>query len=256
MSIRPNPLRVALAEDRAVLGAFIWSRATSVVEAFGHIGYDYVVIDAEHTAIGVDYTEHLIRAAETAGIVPIVRVAQLDRAVIVRALDSGAAGVIVPQIHTAQEAQYAVQAAKYHPMGRRGMAQSRAAGFGLKVDDTYYEDANRETLFIVQVENRDAVEHLPSILATPGIDAVLIGPLDLSQSFGFPGQVDVPAVRTVTERVIQQTQAAHLPVGIIVNDIQSARYWREHGCRLILLGTDLHFMAQSATLALTAWRQE
>lgn len=252
--IRPNSVRAALKEDRAVVGTFAWSRSTAAVEAIGYLGFDFVIIDNEHTAIALDQTEHLIRAAETANVVPIVRVSELNRAAITRALDSGAGGVIVPQIHSANDANYAVQAAKYHPIGRRGMAQARAAGFGLGNADAYYETANRETLLIVQVETRDAVEHLPSILAVPGVDVVLIGPLDLSQSLGYPGQVDLPAVRTVTERVVQQARAASVPVGIYASDVTTLRGWRDFGCRFMLLGTDLHFMASGMRLALDEWR--
>lgn len=254
MSIRPNPIRAALAADRPVLGTFAWSRSAAMVEAIGLLGFDYVVIDNEHSAISVDHTEHLIRAAETAGIVPIVRIAELSRAVITRTLDSGAGGVIVPQIHSAQDAHYAVQAAKYHPLGRRGMAQARAAGFGLALGQEYYELANHETLLIVQVENRDAVEHLPSILAVPGIDAILIGPMDLSQSLGYPGQTDLPAVQGVTERIIHQAREAHIPVGIYAPDAEKAKAWRDKGARLLLMSTDLHFMAAAARGELEVWR--
>jgi 4-hydroxy-2-oxoheptanedioate aldolase len=254
MPIRSNALRAAFNDNHAVIGTFAWSRSTAVVEAIGYLGFDYVVIDNEHTAINIEMTEHLIRAAESAGIVPIVRIEQLNRAIITRALDSGAGGLIVPQVHNAQDAQYAVQAAKYHPIGRRGMAQARAARFGLTVGQEYYDAANRETLLIVQVENRDAVEHLPSILAVPGIDAILIGPLDLSQSLGYPGQIDLPAVRMVTERIIQQASAAKLPVGIYANDAERARHWRDNGCQMLLMGTDIHFMALSARQALDEWK--
>lgn len=254
MSIRPNPIRAALAADRPVIGTFAWSRSAAMVEALGLLDFDYVVIDTEHSAISIDYTEHLIRAAETAGIVPIVRIAELSRAVITRALDSGAGGVIVPQIHSAQDAQYAVQAAKYHPLGRRGMAQARAAGFGLTLGQEYYDLANQETLLIVQVENRDAVEHLPSILAVPGVDAILIGPMDLSQSLGYPGQMELPAVQSVTERIIKQAREAHVAIGIYVPTAEKAKAWRDKGVRLLLMSTDLHLMAAAARQQLEVWR--
>lgn len=254
--IRTNPVRVALAHNQAVIGTFAWTRSTAAVEVVGHLGFDYVVIDNEHTAIALDQTEHLIRAAESAGVVPIVRVAELNRAGITRALDCGAGGVIVPQIHSAADAQYAVQAAKYHPLGRRGMAQGRAAGFGIAGLDDYYEVANRETLLILQVETRDAVEHLPSILAVPGVDVVLIGPMDLSQSLGYPGQFELPAVRTLMERVVEQSLAAHVTVGIYALDAATARAWRDQGCRLLLMSTDLHFMAAALRAALTEWRAD
>lgn len=256
MPTRPNPLRAALAADQTVIGTFAWSRSTAAVEVIGHLGLDCVVIDSEHSAVGLENTEHLIRAAETSGLVPIVHVAQLNRAVITRALDSGAGGVIIPQIYSVADAQYAVQAAKYHPIGRRGMAQARAAHFGLDNDEQYYEDANRETLLLVQVETREAVEHLPSILAVPGIDAILIGPLDLSQSLGHPGQIDSPAVRAVTERIIQQTRNAGLPVGVYARNAERARHWHDKGCRLLLIGTDLSFLAAGLRDMLNEWRAE
>jgi 4-hydroxy-2-oxoheptanedioate aldolase len=252
--MRPNSIRAALTAGRAVIGSFAWTRSTAAIEIFGHLGFDFVVIDTEHAATAQDDVEHMVRAAEAVGIAPIVRVAELNRAMITRVLDSGAAGVIIPQIHSAADAQYAVQAAKYHPLGRRGMALPRASGFGLTGGDTYYEDANRETLLIVQVENRDAVEHLPSILAVPGIDVVLIGPMDLSQSLGYPGQHHLPVVRTVIERIIQQTRDHGLPAGIGVMDVNGARHWRDAGCRFLLVGADVIFLANAARTTLDEWQ--
>src|SRR5919202_1313424 len=115
MPIRSNPLRAALAANQPVIGTFAWSGAAPVVEALGHVGFDYVVLDAEHSAIAPDHLEHLIRAAESAGIVPLVRVPYLNAALITAALDAGAGGVIVPQINSPNDAQHAVSAAKYHP---------------------------------------------------------------------------------------------------------------------------------------------
>lgn len=255
MTIRPNSVKAALSANRPVIGTFAWSRATSLVEIVGALGFDFVVLDAEHTAIPLDQMEHLIRAAEAGGVAPIVRVATLDRAIITRALDLGAAGVIVPQVNSAADAHEAVQAAKYHPIGKRGMAIARAGGYGVSGSDSYYADANRETLLIVQVETRDAVEHLPSILSVRGVDAILIGPMDLSQSLGFPGQTELPAVRALIEGVVQQACQLGMPVGMFTMDPQAAKQWREQGCRFVLLGTDLHFFATGARQALELWNE-
>jgi 4-hydroxy-2-oxoheptanedioate aldolase len=135
------------------------------------------------------------------------------------------------------------------------MAVTRASSFGLRDAATYLEDANRETLLIVQVETRDAVEHLPSILDVPGVDAILLGPGDLSQSLGHPGQFDLPLVRRVMERVVEQTRAHGLPVGMFVLDAASARHWRDLGCRMLLYSADTLFLAAAAGQTLKEWRE-
>ncbi len=257
MSIRSNPIRAAWDAGQAVLGTFAWSAAPRCVEIVGHVGFDYVMFDAEHSAIGPDRLEDLIRAAEAVNIPPLVRVPYLHTSHITRTLDSGAAGIIVPQVNSLADAQLAVAGAKYHPLGRRGMAVARPAGFGLRANGAAYrEAANRETLLIVQVETRDAVEQLPSILALPGIDGILIGPNDLSQSLGHPGQLDAPAVQGVIHSVVEQCVAANMPVGMFSGDIATLRYWRDQGCRLLLLGTDLGLLAAGAAAALTVWREK
>ena len=256
LTLRPNPIRAAWDAGQAVLGTFAWSASPRVVEVIGHVGFDYVMFDAEHSAIGPDRLEDLIRAAEAVGLPPLVRVPYLHPSLITRTLDSGAAGIIVPQVNSLADAQLAVAGAKYHPLGRRGMAVARPAGFGLRANgNAYREAANRETLLIVQVETRDAVEHLPSILALPGIDGILIGPNDLSQSLGHPGQLDLPAVQGVIHHVVEQCVAANVPVGMYAGDIATLRYWREQGCRLLLLGTDLGLLAAGAQFALAAWQE-
>jgi 4-hydroxy-2-oxoheptanedioate aldolase len=255
MPIRPNAMRAALREGRSLIGTFAWSVSPAAVEVLGLVGFDYIVFDAEHSSIGLNDLEHLIRAAEARNITAVVRVRDLNAATITGALDSGAAAVIVPQVNSGADAQRAVGGAKYHPLGRRGMAISRAGSYAVGDLPDYYETANRETLLILQVETREAIEHLPSILAVPGFDAVLIGPYDLSQSLGYPGQVDLPAVRGVIEAVIQQCKAVNMPVGMYQRSMEDAKHWRDHGCQLLLVGTDLHFMADAAQAALEEWRK-
>ncbi|MFN8484498.1 MAG: aldolase/citrate lyase family protein [Anaerolineae bacterium] len=254
MSIRPNPIRAAWDAGRPVLGTFAWSASPRCVEIIGHAGFDYVMFDAEHSPIEADRLEDLIRASEAVGLPPLVRIPYLHPSFITRTLDSGAAGIIVPQVNSLADAQIAVAGAKYHPLGRRGMAVARPAGFGLLAGgDDYRAAANRETLLIVQVETRDAVEHLPSILALPGIDGILIGPNDLSQSLGYPGQLDLPLVQGVIHSVVEQCVAANVPVGMFSGSVATLRHWRDHGCRLLLLGTDLGLLAAGAQAALAVW---
>ncbi|MFN8498993.1 MAG: aldolase/citrate lyase family protein [Anaerolineae bacterium] len=256
MSIRPNPIRAAWKAGQAVFGTFAWSASPRCVEIIGHAGFDYVMFDAEHSPIDAERLEDLIRASEAAGIPPLVRIPYLHPSLITRTLDSGAAGIIVPQVNSLADAQLAVAGAKYHPLGRRGMAVARSAGFGLiAAGDDYRAAANRETLLIVQVETRDAVEQLPSILALPGVDGILIGPNDLSQSLGYPGQLDLPLVQGVIHSIVEQCLAANVPVGMFSGDVATLRYWRDQGCRLLLCGTELDLLAAGAQAALAAWRE-
>jgi 2-dehydro-3-deoxyglucarate aldolase len=220
----------------------------SIAEILASAGYDWVVIETEHTAIDVSEVLRLLIAIEGRGAIPLVRLAWNDPIQCKAVLDSGAAGVIVPMVNTREDAELAVKMVKYPPVGFRGVGLARAHGYGQTFDD-YMRRANAETLLVVQIEHIDAVTNIDEILAVPGIDATFIGPYDLSSSMGIPGQLSHPDVVAARQRVLDATIAKGLTAGIHL--VHPDRVGTElpqclaQGYRFIALGTDILFLGDS-----------
>jgi 2-keto-3-deoxy-L-rhamnonate aldolase RhmA len=172
---------------------------------------------------------------------------------VTRALDIGAAGIIAPQVNSVEHATRIVQAAKYAPVGRRGLGITRAHGYGLRVRE-YMQSANDDTAVIVQAEHRDAVDHIRDIVRVEGIDGVLIGPYDLSASLGLPGAVDHPDVRQAIGRVRSACLDANIPIGIFGLSAEAVRPYIEQGFTMIVTGVDTVLLANAASSLLTAVR--
>jgi 4-hydroxy-2-oxoheptanedioate aldolase len=235
--VRPNEVKRKLAAGETVLGVFVGFDCPALVEVFGYSGFDYVLLDGEHGPIDPHHIENMVRAAEASGVTSLARITQNTPQTILRFLDVGTQGVMIPWCQSADEARAAVQSAKYHPEGRRGLAGVRAAryGVGMKLTD-YIPQANAETMVIVQIETLTAVQALPEMLKVPGVDVFFIGPNDLSQSLGFPGRPEVPEVQEVIDGAIAQILGAGKTVGIMVRDAASLRHYRDQGVRFIAIG--------------------
>jgi 4-hydroxy-2-oxoheptanedioate aldolase len=232
--LQTNKLKAKLKAGEACLGAFINFPSAQAVEICGICGLDFVIVDDEHGPMSIESTESMVRAAQLTGMTPIVRVAQNLPQVILRYLDIGSGGVQLPMINTLQDAESAVTSVKYYPEGRRGLAGTRAASYGLgKTLSDYVVDANRETMLITHVETPQAVESLPQVLKLDAIDVVFIGPTDLSQSMGFPGRPNEPAVQEVIDRCIKQIRDAGKAAGTICRDGAHARELIDKGVTYI-----------------------
>ena len=189
-------------------GVSIQFPSSELVEMIGELGFDWVMLDAEHGSITPDNIEPMIMAAEIRGITPIVRPEKNDPAVINKYLDRGARGVQVPHVNTADEARAVVEACLYHPNGARGLGGGRMADFGWGVPTSeYVKYANKEMLVCVQIEDVAAVENLDEILAVPGIDVFFIGPTDLAQSMGHPGDNGHPDVQELINNLFDRIHA-------------------------------------------------
>ncbi|HKB27572.1 MAG TPA: aldolase/citrate lyase family protein [Candidatus Limnocylindrales bacterium] len=197
----------------------------ALVELGGHIGYDWVFIDAEHGALDLETCEHMVRAAETAGIIPIIRLPYAEPDLVNRYLDTGAMGILVPHLASASQARAMVRAAKYHPTGGRGAgSRTRAADYGFRRSATDYASwANDETFVMGIVEDRAAIEELPEILRTPGIDGIVVGPSDLSQSFGVPGQLTHPSVVAAVDEISRQVLASSKALCRVLTNTATAK---------------------------------
>ncbi len=232
--MRTNLVRQKLKAGEVVIGCFVGFPSAEVVEICGLSGYDFVMIDAEHGPISPHDAYHMVLAAEATGTTPLVRVPRNDPSVILRYMDIGTAGVMVPQVNSLAEAREVVEAVKYHPHGHRGLAQPRAATYGLGPTLTdYAETANAETLVIVQFENITALEHVPEILKVPGVDVLLIGPSDLAQSMGYPGQLGHPEVQQVIEKVCDMCVGSGVALGTIAADAERTNQLIDRGFQMI-----------------------
>ncbi len=210
-----NSVKHKLARGEVSLGSWLSLAHTAVAEIMAKQGFDWLTIDMEHSAIGVQDIEPLIQVIEASGCVPLVRLWGNDPVLIKRAMDAGSGGVIVPMVNTREEAEKAVSAVKYPPEGTRGVGLYRAQGFGDTFEE-YKNTVNQESLVIVQIEHRLAVENIDDILSVPGVDGVMIGPYDISGSLGVTGQLDHPKVKEAQVKVLAAAKAAKKAAGIHV----------------------------------------
>jgi 4-hydroxy-2-oxoheptanedioate aldolase len=213
--MRPNHLKSRLGAGGWSAGAIIPVADEQLVEVVALAGFGHIMIDCEHGNMSIRETESLVRAAEAAGISSTVRVPVNQEDVILRHLDTGVQGVVVPGVETGEDAERAVHAAMYHPYGARGLAGTRAAQYGLAGSlRDYVVEANEQMLVICLIENIRALDHLSDILAVPGVGAITIGPADLSQSMGRPGDRTHPDVRRAIDEIIRRSVEAGVPVGV------------------------------------------
>lgn len=242
-------IKAKLKSGEPSIGSWMSMAHPSIAEILSMAGYDWVVIETEHTAIDVSEVLRLVIAIEQRGSVPLVRLAWVDPIQAKAVLDSGAAGVIVPMVNTKADAEMVVGMTKYPPLGFRGIGLARAQGYGMEFD-SYVNRANEDSLVIVQIEHIDAVNNIEEILSVKGIDGTFIGPYDLSMSLGVPGQLSHPLVVAAKEKVLKATIAKGLAAGIhFVQPLTAAEDCAAAvaaGYSFIAVGTDILFLGDSA----------
>ncbi len=246
--------QVAAFRDRllrgdVLIGTMVTLNAPAVPELMADVGFDWLFIDAEHGVFEARELEALLQAAgaATAGLVRVSTGAEVP---IKKALDVGAAGIIAPQINTAEHAAEVVRLAKYPPAGSRGVGVARAQGYGLHLSE-YVSTANERTAVVVQAEHIEAVRNIEAIVRVPGIDAVLVGPYDLSASMGKPGQVDDVEVRQAIDRVTTACRDAGVRLGIFGVSVAAVKPYLDQGYTLVVVGVDTLLLAQAAQAMLT-----
>jgi 4-hydroxy-2-oxoheptanedioate aldolase len=227
-----------------LLGTMVTLPTAATAEVLAAAGFDWLFVDAEHGALGSAEILDVLRAVDR-DVPCVVRVAAAAEVPIKTALDLGAAGIIAPQVNTAEEAAAVVRFARYAPDGARGVGLARAHGYGTRFKE-YVEGANAEIAVVVQAEHALAVENIESIVRVPGLDAVLLGPYDLAASLGKMGQVDDPAVTTAIERVTHVCLAAGMPLGYFGVSAVAVRPYIDRGYTLIVAGVDTLFLSGAA----------
>jgi 4-hydroxy-2-oxoheptanedioate aldolase len=228
--MRANQIKAKLVRGEPALGVSIMFASPQLVEIVGRLGFDWVLLDCEHGTISVESLELMTMAAEATGITAIARPRTSSPDAILEVLERGVMGVQVPHVNTAEQARAIVEAVKYHPLGRRGLAaRTRPAGYGIEISlDDHARRSNEETLICVQIEEKEALDNLEDILDVQGVDVFFLGPSDLSQSLGHPGRADHPDVRGAMHRAFSTI----IGRGKSAGSAGSAKRWheyREHG---------------------------
>lgn len=210
--MKDNKAKQKILAGEKVLGAFLNLETPAVAEILGLLGYDFIIIDTEHGPGDVESAQHIIRAALLRDITPMVRVRQSDRSSIMKMIDIGAEGLLIPFVKSAAEVRQIVQYAKYAPVGEKGFGYSRRVGYGLEEKaadlEKFFAWANENTLVIPQCETVQCLEHIEEIAAIDGVDGIFVGPFDLSVSMGIPGQTSHPDFKAALERVLEACKQA------------------------------------------------
>jgi 2-dehydro-3-deoxyglucarate aldolase len=217
---------------------------------------DFVVLDGEHSENTIDDIANGIRAIEaTAGdVAPVVRVSAADETELRRVLDLGPAAVIVPQIESVDEARRAVAATRYPPEGVRGVAGGRASGYGTNVAETVAR-ANESVATVLQIETAGAVDDVEEIAALDGLDALFVGPADLSARLGVFGEFESDEFRAAMDRVVTAADAADVPVGTLATDPATVQHRWEWGMDFFVTGTDVGYLRTGASTYRAAFEE-
>lgn len=254
MSAALGGFRSKLVAGDNVFGPFMKSGDPAFVEVAGYAGFDFVILDMEHGPSSVESMQNNVRAAIIAGALPIIRVERCDEVAIGKALDIGALGVQVPQIENADQARAAVKAAKFHPLGARGVCRFvRAANYSSLDKFEYFKSAN-ETMVILQLEGKEALDNVDAILAVDGIDLVFIGPYDLSQSLGVPGQIDHPMVADTMRYIVQKAKDRGIAVGTFVDTLANLSKWKSVGIQYLSYSVDVGIFYEACSQIVAASR--
>jgi 4-hydroxy-2-oxoheptanedioate aldolase len=230
-----NPVKSKIRAGEAVFGTICAFPSPEVVEVIGVAGYDCVLLDLEHGPLDVETVQAMGRACRATGTVPLARVPDANPKMILRMLDSGCLGVMIPQVETPQQAADVVAACRYPPAGRRSLAGNTvAARWGTVAAADHVAASNEAVLSIVQIETRRGYDAVEAIARTPGLDMLFIGPNDLSTSLGHPGEMRHPEVQEAIRRILRAAKDAETMSGILALDAQDIETYRPQGASLFL----------------------
>jgi len=242
--LKINTVKRKLAAGEPVVGTWLSLCSPVAAEYMAHVGWDWLVVDTEHSPVGFETTLHCFQAICTTDTIPLARVAWNDPTLIKRLLDAGAMGLVVPMIKSAEEANAAVAAMKYPPEGIRSLGGGRSMVYG----DDYFARANDEIACIVQIEHIDAVNAAEQIMSVKGVDATFIGPNDLAGSMGIEPNINVvdPRHEEAIQEVLRAAKKVGTPTGIHVATAEQARMRIDQGFQFVAITSDAGFMRSAA----------
>lgn len=236
-------------EKILTIGGWVTIGSPIVAEIFSRAGFDWVVIDLEHSVTDYEVAGNLIRTVDLCGITPLVRLTSNDPDQIKRVMDAGAHGIIVPTVNTPEEAIAAVSATRYAPKGIRGVGLGRAQGYGVKFEE-YFEWQKKESVVMVMIEHKNALQNIDQILSVSGVDGFFIGPYDLSASLGIPGDFENPVFVEALD-FIQAAGIKHkcnIGIHIVEPDLNQLEKRITEGYNFIAYGVDIRMLDISARL--------
>jgi 2-dehydro-3-deoxyglucarate aldolase len=240
-------LKNKLKKNQLTIGSWIMMGHPMSIEVLALAGFEWLVIDIEHTPIDLETVQSLIRTIQASDMKALVRVSKNEEVIIKRVLDMGADGIVVPMVNSKEDAKQAVNYAKYPPIGKRGVGLFRATRYGMKFEE-YKKWVDDELVIIAQIEHIDAVNNIDEILQVEGIDGTIIGPYDLSGSMGYPGEFEREDVKDAVQKVLDRCKAFNIPSGfhVVDTDPEKLQIKIEQGCTFLAYGIDYFFMRDAA----------
>ncbi|MCI9361162.1 MAG: 2-dehydro-3-deoxyglucarate aldolase [Hungatella sp.] len=255
--IRRNSMKQGLKEGKSYIGTFAKMTDPSTVEIISLIGFDFFIIDNEHSHMSKETMENLLRTADISGIIPIVRIRQNNRSMILQSLDAGGLGIMVPETSTRADVEEMINNTYYYPLGNRGFSPShRAAGYGFMDGTEYARMANENILTAAYCETALALENLDDMLTVPNLDVMWIGPMDLSQALGVIGDNRHQKVLAAVEKIIDSCKKAHVAVGTIASNAEEAKSLMDRGVQFIGLSSDQAMMAYAGKQFMKELREQ
>ena len=249
-----QPFRKELLSGKTLIGTIVTQPNPAMAEILADAGFDWLWIDAEHSPMGMGEVQGILQAVEDQ-CACVVRIPTSNEVYIKKALDIGAPAIIAPHVDSVEIAEQVVKWVKYPPLGERSIGVARAHRYGLDVSG-YMETANDRIAVIVQIEHVKGAQDIERILDVKGVDAVLIGPYDLSGSLGKPGQIDDPEVQGYIQRVREACLKRKKPIGIIGITVEAAMPFLDQGYSLIAVGIDTMIFGHAVRDILTRMKAE
>jgi len=247
-----NSLKKTLKSNELTVGSWITLGHPSIAEILASAGYDWLVVDLEHTTISIEQAGELIRVIDLCGVPPLVRLTSNHPDQIKRVMDAGAHGIVVPNVNSVNDAARAVAATRYAPQGNRGVGLARAQKFGAGFSD-YLQWQKDDPVVIVQIEHKYALNHLEAIFSVPGVDGFIIGPYDLSCSMGMSGEFDRPEFTAAMKQILTTGLKMNFPAGlhIVEPDQKRLRQVIDEGYRFIAYSVDIRMLDVAARIGIT-----
>ena len=252
--MRPNHVLRAWRADKQTIGAWLSVNSSFTAETMAHAGFDWVCLDMQHGLLDYNDVKVMLPAISTTDTIPFVRVPWNEPYEIMKALDAGAYGIVVPLVNNREEAERAVSACRYPPQGIRSFGPIRGAIYG---GPGYVQEANNEIACIVMIETAEALENLDEIMSTPGVDAVYIGPADLAYAIGLPptGDNNEPKHVETVNRIFEHARKNGIAAGIHTGSLEYTQRYLNQGFHMVTLGSDSGFMVRLARSELRAARE-
>jgi 4-hydroxy-2-oxoheptanedioate aldolase len=239
--------------DRPQTGMWVCTGSPLVAEICAGAGLDWLLIDGEHSPIGLETISGLLQAVAPYPVTPVVRAPSADAVVLKQLLDLGAQNVLVPMIDTAEQARAVVRAVRYPPRGIRGVGSALSRGARWNRVEGYMADADQHVSLFVQVESATGVENAAAIAGVDGVDGVFVGPSDLAASMGVLGQQTHPDVTAAVRTTFEAVRAAGKPVGVNAFDPAVAQDYLDAGASFVLVGADVAMLARGSEALADRW---